>query len=130
MFDAGKLRSVEALDAVGRSSRAAEVGRSRCGKPKSVAGKSISRFWHFVGMVELWLLARNRESLRGLVVAMLGQSVTASRYVDWMLHCRSVVVGRSISRFWQYVGLTGGGSICLLALNSESLSGPDAAMLV
>ena len=27
MFDAGKLRSVEALDAVGQSSRAAEVGR-------------------------------------------------------------------------------------------------------
>ena len=50
----------------------------------------------------------NSESLRGLVVAMLGQSVTASRYVDWMLHCWSVVVGRSISRFSQYVGLTGG----------------------
>ena len=33
-------------------------------------------------MVESWLLARNSESLRGLVVAMLGQSVTASRYVD------------------------------------------------
>ena len=34
MFDAGKLRSVEALDAVGQSLRAAEVGRvvaeSRC----------------------------------------------------------------------------------------------------
>ena len=27
MFDAGKLKSVEALDAVGQSSRAAEVGR-------------------------------------------------------------------------------------------------------
>ena len=27
MFDAGKLRSVEAFDAVGQSSRAAEVGR-------------------------------------------------------------------------------------------------------
>ena len=36
------------------------------------------------------------ESLRGLVVAMLGQCVTASRYVDWMLHCWSVVVGGSI----------------------------------
>ena len=32
-------------------------------------------------MVESWLLARNSESLRGLVVAMLGQSVTASRYI-------------------------------------------------
>ena len=87
-------------------------------------------FWHFVGMVESWLLARNSESLRGLVVAMLGQSVTASRYVDWMLHCRSVVVGRSISRFWLYVGLTGGVSIWWLARNSESLRGLDAAMLV
>ena len=83
-----KLRSVEALDAVGQSSGAAEVGRgvgcswtvvvgswgrsSRCGKPKSVAGKSMSWFWHFVGMVESWLLARNSESLRELVVAMLG----------------------------------------------------------
>ena len=114
--------SVEALDAVGQSSRAAEVGR--------VVGKPMSLFWHFVGMVESWLQARNSESLRGLVVAMLGQSVTASRYVDWMLHCKSVVVGRSISRFWQYVGLTGGVSICLLARNSESLRGPDAAMLV
>ena len=44
MFDAGKLRSVEALEAVGQSSRAAEVGR------------------HFVGMVESCLLARNCES--------------------------------------------------------------------
>ena len=60
---------------------------------RSVVGKSMSRFWHFVGMVESWLLARNSESLRGLVVAMLGQSVTASRYVDWMLCYRSVVVG-------------------------------------
>ena len=50
-------------------------------------------------MVETLLLARNSESLRGLVAAMLGQSVTESRYVDWMLHCMSVVVGRSISRF-------------------------------
>ena len=101
--------------------RAAEIGR--------IVGKSMSRFWHFVGMVESWLLTRNRESLRGLVVVMLGQSVTASRYVDWMLHCRSVVVGRSISRFWQYVWLTEGVSIWLLARNSESLRGPDDAML-
>ena len=63
MFDAGKLRSVKALDAVGQSSRAAEVGR--------VVGKSMSWFWHFIGMVELQLLARNSESLRELVVAML-----------------------------------------------------------
>ena len=81
-------------------------------------------------MVESWLLARDSESLCGLVVAMLGQSVTASRYVDWILHCRSVVVGRLISRFWQYVELTGGVSIWLPAYNSESLRGPDAAMLV
>ena len=109
--------SVGFLNAAGWSLRAAEVGRvvecSWMGVAgswsRSVVGKSMSRFWHFVGMVESWLLARNSESLRGLVVAMLGQSVTTSRYVDWMLHCRSVVVGRSISRFWQYVGLTGGG---------------------
>ena len=96
----------------------------------SVVGKSMFRYWHSVGMVKSWLLARNSESLRGLVVAMLGQSVTASRYVDWMLHCRSVVVSRSISRFWQYVGLTGGVSIWLLACNSESLRGPDDSVLV
>ena len=33
-------------------------------------------------MVELWLLARNSESLRGLDAALLGKSVTTSRYVD------------------------------------------------
>ena len=63
---------------------------SRRGQLKLVGhcvGKSMSQFWHFVGMVESWLLARNSESLRGLVVAMLGQSVTASCYVDWMLQC-------------------------------------------
>ena len=54
---------------------------------------------------------------------------TVSHYVDWMLHCWSVVVGRSISRFWQYVGLTGGVSIWLLACNSESLCELDAALL-
>ena len=41
----------------------------------------------------------NSESLRGLDAVMLGQSVTAGRYVDWVLHCESVVFGRSISRF-------------------------------
>ena len=134
----GKLKSVESLNAAGWLLLAAEVGWViECSWMvvagswgRSVVGKSMSRFWHFVGMVESWLLARNSESLRGLVVAMLGQSMTASRYVDWMLHCRSIVVGRSISRFWQYVGLTGGVSICLLAHNSESLCGPDVAMLV
>ena len=105
----------------------------RCGQLRSVGRSLVNQcpgFWHFVGMVESCLLARNSESLWGIVVAMLGQSVTASRYVDWMLHCRSVMVGRSISRFWQYVGLTGGVSIWLLACNSESLRGTDAAMLV
>ena len=103
------LMLVGSLNEAGWSLRAAEVGRvvesswmvvagswdrsgrwmqldGRCGQlrsvGRSVVGKSMSRFWHFVGMVELWLLARNSESLRGLVVAMLGQSVTASRYVD------------------------------------------------
>ena len=41
MFDAGKLRSVESLDAVGQSLRAFEIGR--------VVGKSMSRFRQFVG---------------------------------------------------------------------------------
>ena len=75
---------------------------------------------------------------------MLGQSVTASRYVDWMLLCWSVVVGRSISRFLQYVELTGSVSIWLLACtasrtwarccnaravrNSESLRGLHATL--
>ena len=138
----GQLRSVWSLDAAGWSLRAAEIGlvvgcswmvvAGSWGRSvgRSVVGKSMSRFWHFVGMVESWLLASNSELLRGLVVTMLGQSVTRSRYVDWMLHCRSVVIGRLISRFWQYVGLTGGVSIWLLARNSESLRGPDAAMLV
>ena len=83
----------------------------RCGQLRSgeslvnrCPGFDISLVWSSHGS-----LARNSESLRGLVVAMLGQSVTASRYVDWMMSCWSVVVGRSISRFWQYVGLTGGG---------------------
>ena len=63
-------------------------------------------------------------------------------------HCgklRSVVVGKSMSQFWQYVGLTEGVSIWLLARtasctwarccnaravrNSESLRGLDAALL-
>ena len=116
-----QLRSVWSLGAARWSLRAAEVGRSLVNR--------CPWFWYFVGMVESWLLARNSKSLRGLVVAMLGQSVTVSRYVDWMLHCKSIVVSRSISRFWQYVGLTGGVSIWLLARNSESLRGPDAAML-
>ena len=34
------------------------------------------------GCCRFWLLARNSESLRGLDAALLGQSVTASRYVD------------------------------------------------
>ena len=29
---------------------------------------------------------RNSESLRGLDAVMLGQSVSAGRYVDWMLY--------------------------------------------
>ena len=33
-------------------------------------------------MVESWLLTGNSESLRELDTALLGQSVTASRYVD------------------------------------------------
>ena len=57
---------------------------NRSGKQKSVES--------------FWLLA-GTASRTWLVVAMLGQSVTASRYVGWMLHCWSVVVGRSISRF-------------------------------
>ena len=64
-----------------------------------------------------------------LVVAMLGQSITASCYADWMLHCWSIVVCRSISRFWRYIGLTRGVSIWLLARNSKSLRGLDAALL-
>ena len=51
--------------------------------------KSVESFWLLAGTA----------SRTWLVVAMLGQSVTASRYVDWMLHCWGVVVGRSISRF-------------------------------
>ena len=43
------------------------------------------------------MVASRYSELSWLVVAMLGQSVTASLYVDWMLHCKSVVVGRSIS---------------------------------
>ena len=154
MFDAGKLRSVGSLNAAGQSLRAAEVsqvvvcswmiiarswGRSshwlqlvdHRGKPRLVkslnaAGRSL---WAAeVGRVVL--VASRYSELSWLVVAMLGQSITASHYVDWMLSCWSIVVGRSISRVWQYVGLTGGVSIWLLARNNESLRGPDDTMLV
>ena len=70
----GQLRSIESLNAVGQSLRETEVGR-------------------------VVLVASRYSESSWLVVAMLGQSVTASRYVDWMLHCWNVVVGRSISRF-------------------------------
>ena len=76
--------------------------------------------------------------------AMLGQSVTASRYVDWMLHCWSAVVGRSISRFLTVHWVNRGVSIWLLARtasctwarccnaravrNSESLRGLHATL--
>ena len=69
----------------------------------------------------------NSKSLRGLDAVMLGQSITAGSLCGLDAE---VVVGRSISRFRQYIGLTGGVSIWLLARNSESLRGPDVAMLV
>ena len=108
-FDEGSWRRSSCGDTA-RCLMLVSWDRSRCGmqldghsrKPKSVVGKSMSWFWHFIGLIRgmsIWLLAHNSGSLHGLVVAMLEQSVTASRYVDWMRHCRSVVVGRSISRF-------------------------------
>ena len=74
----------------------------RCGQLRSVvASKSMTRFlkvrWVNQG-VSIWLLAHT-VSRAWARCAMLGQSVTASRYVDWMLHCWSAVVGRSISQF-------------------------------
>ena len=48
--------------------------------------------------VESFLVASRYSESSWLVVAMLGQSVTAGRYVDWMLYGCSIVVGRSISR--------------------------------
>ena len=91
----------------GRSSRWMQLD-DRCGKLRSVESlvNRCPGFWQYVGLtggVSIWLLARtasrrwarccnaravrNSESLRGLDAALLGQSVTASRYVDWMLHC-------------------------------------------
>ena len=128
----GQLRSVESLDVAGRSLRAAEVGRvvgcgwtivagswgrssrwmwldDRCGQLRSVESLDVAgRSLRAAEVSRVVLVASRYGESSWLVVAMLGQSVTASRYVDWMLHCWSVVVGRSISRFWQYVGLTGG----------------------
>ena len=136
----GKLRSVESSNAAGRSLREAEVGQV-------VFGKSMFRFWQYVvltGGVSIWLLARQRV-VRELVVAMLGQSVTVNRYVDCMLHCGSVDVGRSIYRFLTVHWVNWGVSFWLLAstasrtwarycnaravCNSESLRGLDAALL-
>ena len=79
----GQLRSVESLNAAGWLLRAAEVGR-------------------------VVVVASRYSGSSSWVVAMLGQSVTASRFVDWKLYSWGVMVGRSISRFWQYVGLTRG----------------------
>ena len=63
----------------GRSSRRMQLG-DRCGYLRSVVvGKSMSRFWQYVGLtggVSIWLLQR---VVHRLVVAMLEQSVTVSR---------------------------------------------------
>ena len=160
MFDEGSWRRSSRWDTArclmrvswGWSSRWLQLD-DRCEKPRPVVvGKLMSRFWHYVGLTGGGVRKGRfgckpvQRVVHRLFVTMLGQTMTASRYADWMLHCWSVVVGRSMSRFWQYVALTRGWvSIWLLARtasrmwasccnaravrNSESLRGLDAALL-
>ena len=75
-----------------RSSRWSAAGRSL----KEVVGKSMSRFRQYVGLTverggSIWLLARSAS--RTWARCCNARTVRNSEsYVDWMLHCWSVVV--------------------------------------
>ena len=78
----------------GRSSCRMQLD-DRSGKLRSVVvGKSISPFWQYLGLiggVPIWLLARTAS--RTWARCCNAWAVRNSEsYVDWMLHCWSVVV--------------------------------------
>ena len=72
----------------GRSNRWKQLD-DRCGKLMSVEfGKLMSRFWQYVGLTGVGCpsgCSPVQRVVRGLVVAMLGQSITASR--TWTGFC-------------------------------------------
>ena len=163
MFDVGKLRSVESLNAAGWSLREAEVGRVIECSWVIVAG-SWSRMSRRMQLDDCSWKLRLVELLNAagwsLREAEVGQVVECS----WMIiadswgwsSCWIPVLTVQLlnpgfdstvveSRFWQYVALSGGVLIWLLAHtasrmwarccnaravhNSESLRGLDAALL-
>ena len=69
MFDAGKLRSVESLNAAGRTLRIAEVGRVvECSRTIWLLARTASRTWARCCDARA---VRNSESLRGLDATLL-----------------------------------------------------------
>ena len=104
----GKLRSVETLKCSwtivagswGRSSRRMQLD-DRCRKLVSVESWLVNRcpgFWQYVGLtgdVSIWLLARTAS--RTEASCCNAKAVRNSEsFVDWILHCWSVVVEVSV----------------------------------